>query len=151
MKEYHDFLKRCTNTRKYQLETVEEFLKKPMLYVPKKYVENLEELSKCLPEHKCFDEQKKNSAVFAFETLEDRDQAKTVLEEMGIHYTSGKTLVPFRLSGNVEWGVPFPDCEDLKGADFLGVAGILMGAGFLYQGVSQTERQGRGMAEMVGG
>lgn len=118
MKEYHDFLKRCTNTRKYQLETVEEFLKKPMLYVPKKYVENLEELSKCLPEHKCFDEQKKNSVVFAFETLEDRDQAKTVLEEMGIHYTSGKTLVPFRLSGNVEWGVPFPDCEDLKGLTF---------------------------------
>ena len=45
MKEYNDFLRKNTHTRKYQLETVEEFLKKPMLYVPKKYVESLEELS----------------------------------------------------------------------------------------------------------
>lgn len=66
----------------------------------------------------CMDEPKKNSFQFEFETLEDRDKAKTVLEEMGIHYTSGKTLVPFRLSGNVEWGVPFPDCEGLKGLTF---------------------------------
>ncbi len=118
MKDYNDFLRRHTNTRKYQMETVEEFLKKPLLYVPKKYVENPEELSRRLPEHRCMDEPKKNSFQFEFETLEDRDKAKTVLEEMGIHYTSGKTLVPFRLSGNVEWGVPFPDCEGLKGLTF---------------------------------
>ena len=36
MKEYNDFLRRSTNTRKYQLETVEEFLKKPLVYVPRK-------------------------------------------------------------------------------------------------------------------
>ncbi|MDE6640754.1 MAG: class I tRNA ligase family protein [Acetatifactor sp.] len=118
MKEYNDFLRRNTNTRKYQLETVEEFLKKPMLYVPKKYVESPEELSKRLPGHRCIDEEKKNSILFEFETLEDRDKAKAVFEELGIHYTSGKTLVPFRLSGNVEWGVPFPDCEELKGLTF---------------------------------
>ena len=33
-------------------------------------------------------------------------------------YTSGKTLVPFRLSGNVEWGVPFPEYEGLKDLTF---------------------------------
>lgn len=118
MKEYNDFLRRSTNTRKYQLETVGEFLKKPMLYVPKKYVESPEELSKRLPGHRCIDEEKKNSILFEFETLEDRDKAKAVFEELGIHYTSGKTLVPFRLSGNVEWGVPFPDCEELKDLTF---------------------------------
>lgn len=118
MKEYNDYLRKDTHTRKYQLETVEEFLKKPMLYVPKKYVESLEELSKRLPAHRSVDGEKKNSFAFEFETLDDRDKAKAVLEGMGIHYTSGKTLVPFRLSGNVEWGVPFPECEDLKNLTF---------------------------------
>ncbi|MDE5892988.1 MAG: class I tRNA ligase family protein, partial [Acetatifactor sp.] len=118
IKEYNDFLRRKTNTRKYQLETVEEFLKKPLIYVPRKYVENLAELSMKLPHHKTIDEEKKNSIVFEFENLEDRDKAKAVLEELDIHYTSGKTLVPFRLSGNVEWGVPFPDCGELKDLTF---------------------------------
>lgn len=118
MKEYNDFLRRNTNTRKYQLETVEEFLKKPIIYVPRKYVESLAELSMKLPRHTVIDEEKKNSILFEFENLKDRDKAKEVLEELGIHYTSGKTLVPFRLSGNVEWGVPFPDCEELKDLTF---------------------------------
>ena len=118
MKEYNDYLRKNTHTRKYQLETVEEFLKKPMLYVPKKYVESLEELSKRLPVHRILDGEKKNSFAFEFETLDDRDKAKALLEGMGIHYTSGKTLVPFRLSGNVEWGVPFPECEELKDLTF---------------------------------
>lgn len=118
IKEYNDFLRRNTNTRKHQLEIVEEFLKKPLVYVPRKYVEDIAELSRHLPSHKLIDEEKKNSIVFEFESLEDRDKAKAVLEELDIHYTSGKTLVPFRLSGNVKWGVPFPDCEDLKNLTF---------------------------------
>ncbi len=118
IKEYNDFLRRNTNTRKYQLETVEEFLKKPLLYVPRKYISDLAELAAKLPPHNCVDEEKKPSVVFEFENLEDRDKAKNVLDARGIHYTSGKTLVPFRLSGNVEWGVPFPECEGLKDLTF---------------------------------
>jgi len=118
VKEYNDFLRRNTNTRKYQLEVVEEFLKKPLVYVPRKYVESLTELSERLPVHNMIDEEKKNSLVFEFESLEDRDRAKMVLEDLGIHYTSGKTLVPFRLSGNVEWGVPFPNYEGLEDLTF---------------------------------
>ena len=118
MKEYNDFLRGKTNTRKFQLEAVEEFLKKPMIYVPRKYIEDLEELSGCLPTHNLLDEEKKNSVTFEFANLEDRDKAKAVLEELGIHYTSGKTLVPFRLSGNVEWGVPYPECEGLQDLTF---------------------------------
>ena len=118
VKEYNDFLRKNTNTRKYQLETVEEFLKKPLLYVPKKYIENLTELAAKLPTHKLIDEEKKPSVVFEFENLDDRDKAKAVLDACNIHYTSGKTLVPFRLSGNVEWGVLFPECEGLKDLTF---------------------------------
>lgn len=118
IKDYNDFLRKNTNTRKYQLETVEEFLKKPLLYVPRKYVEDLAKLVAKLPPHKLIDEEKKPSVVFEFENLDDRDRAKAILDSENIHYTSGKTLVPFRLSGNAEWGVPFPECEDLKDLTF---------------------------------
>lgn len=118
IKEHNDFLRKNTNTRKYQLETVDEFLKKPLIYVPRKYIEDLGVLEKQLPSHKVIDEEKKNSVVFIFERLEDRDRAKVILDKMNIHYTSGKTLVPFRLSGNVEWGVDFPDLEDLNDLTF---------------------------------
>jgi len=118
VKEYNDFLRKNTNTRKYQLETVEEFLKKPLLYVPRKYIDDLAELAAKLPPHKLTDEEKKPSVVFEFENLDDRDKAKGVLDAQNMHYTSGKTLVPFRLSGNVEWGVPFPECENLKALTF---------------------------------
>ena len=118
IKEYNDFLRKKTNIRKYQLETVEEFLKKPYIYVPRKYIDDLGKLIAKLPPHKLTDEEKKSSVVFEFENLDDRDKAKSVLDAENIHYTSGKTLVPFRLSGNVEWGVPFPECENLKDLTF---------------------------------
>ena len=118
IRDYNVFLRKNTNTRKYQLETVEEFLKKPLLYVPRKYVDNVAELAMKLPPHKLIDEEKKPSIVFEFESLDDRDIAKNVLDSENMHYTSGKTLVPFRLSGNVEWGVPLPECEDLKNLTF---------------------------------
>lgn len=118
VKEYNDFLRKNTNTRKYQLEAVEEFLKKPLIYVPRKYIGDLAELAANLSPHKLINEEKKPSVVFEFENLDDRDKAKNVLEANNIHYTSGKTLVPFRLSGNVEWGIPFPECEGLKGLTF---------------------------------
>jgi len=118
VKEYNEFLRKNTNTRKYQLETVEEFLKRPCIYVPRKYIGDLPELAAKLPPHKLIDEEKKPSVVFEFENLDDRDKAKSVLDSGNMHYTSGKTLVPFRLSGNVEWGVPFPECEDLKDLTF---------------------------------
>lgn len=118
IRDYNEFLRKNTNTRKYQLETVEEFLKKPLLYVPRKYIDNVSELAEKLPMHKLIDEEKKPSIVFEFECLDDRDVAKAVLDSENIHYTSGKTLVPFRLSGNVEWGVPLPECEDLKDLTF---------------------------------
>ena len=53
-----------------------------------------------------------------FESLEDRDEAKKLLEKEGVHFTAGKTLVPFRLTGNVEWGVPVPEKEDTKDLTF---------------------------------
>ena len=60
----------------------------------------------------------KNSYTFVFKNLDDRDAARKVLESLNINYRTGKTLVPFRLSGNIEWGVPFPEKEGLKDLTF---------------------------------
>ncbi|HKM34026.1 MAG TPA: class I tRNA ligase family protein [Lachnospiraceae bacterium] len=113
-----EFLKKETNTRKYALQIIDEFLKKPVMHVPRKYFEDLSELEAKLPSHTTIDEEKKKSVTFEFATLDDRDAARKVLESLGIHYTAGKTLVPFRLSGNIEWGVKVPDTEELKDLTF---------------------------------
>ncbi|MGL4849255.1 MAG: class I tRNA ligase family protein [Clostridium sp.] len=118
LKDRVDLLKRNSNTRKYQLNILEEFLKKPMVHVPRKYIEDLESLESKLPKHTTIDEEKKKSITFEFDSLEVRDEARKVLEELGINYTAAKTLVPFRLSGNVEWGVKVPEEEGLKDLTF---------------------------------
>lgn len=111
MKDYISGLRRETNTRKYQLNTVDEFLKEPYIYVLRKYIDDLKELEDLLPSHTTIDEEKKPSITFIFSNLSDRDKAKGILDEKGIHYRSGKTLVPFRLSGNVDWGVKVPGTD----------------------------------------
>lgn len=118
MQELNEFLKKNTNRRKYEIKAIDEFLKKPLIYVPRKYIDDLADLEAKLPNHETIDEEKKSSITFVFEHLEDRDKAKEVLDNLSINYTSGKTLVPFRLSGNISWGVSVPDKEDLKDLTF---------------------------------
>ena len=122
-----DYLKNCiedlranSNRRKYEMVIIDEFLNKPAVHIPKKYLEGLDQealLSK-FPEHELIDEEKRKSLLCTFASLNDRDRARKVMEDAGVHYTAGKTLVPFRLSGNVEWGVPVPDKEDVKDLTF---------------------------------
>ncbi|SHJ78045.1 methionyl-tRNA synthetase [Hathewaya proteolytica DSM 3090] len=118
MQQLNEFLMKNTNRRKYEIKAIDEFLKKPLIYVPRKYVEDLEALEARFPKHETIDEEKKPSLIFIFEKLEDRDKAKAVLDELKIHYTSGKTLVPFRLSGNISWGVKVPDRDGMKDLTF---------------------------------
>lgn len=106
-----------SNARKYMLTTIEEFLKPPYIYVQKKFIEDLEAFEAKLPEHEVIDDNK-NSYTFVFKNLDDRDKAREVLEGLNINYRTGKTLVPFRLSGNIEWGVPLPETEGLKDLTF---------------------------------
>ena len=114
---YVDDLRANSNARKYMLTTIEEFLKPPYIYVQKKFVEDLDALRAKFPAHDIIDDNK-NSYTFVFKNLDDRDAARKVLEGLSINYRTGKTLVPFRLSGNIEWGVPFPEKEGLKDLTF---------------------------------
>ncbi|MBR6020087.1 MAG: class I tRNA ligase family protein [Lachnospiraceae bacterium] len=114
---YVDDLRANSNARKFMLTTIEEFLKPPYIYVQKKFVEDLDALRAKFPAHEILDDNK-NSYTFVFKNLDDRDAARKVLDGMEINYRTGKTLVPFRLSGNIEWGVPFPEKEGLADLTF---------------------------------
>ena len=118
MKKRNDALRRYSNTRRFQLDVIEESLKKPSVYIPRKNIENREEIETLFPSHETIDEEKKSFIQYVFENLEARDEAKKVLEEKNIHHTSGKTLVPFRLSGNIDWGVKVPEKEDMRDLTF---------------------------------
>lgn len=100
------------------LNVTEEFLKKPAIYVTRKeqekVIENNIEFENC----ELIDEEKKPSVTYEFETLSDRDKARTILDSKSIRYRTGKTLVPFRLSGNADWGVPVPNKEGLDDLTF---------------------------------
>lgn len=104
--------------RPYMLNAIEEFLKKPVIYVQKKLIEDMAALRAALPAHELVDEENKSSVTFVFENLETRDEAREILNRRGLRFRTGKTLVPFRLSGNTPWGVPVPDTEDLKDLTF---------------------------------
>jgi methionyl-tRNA synthetase len=126
LEEYNDFLSKRnsylrdeTNTRKYIINTIDEFLKPPYIYVKKDFLEGTwEDLRLALPKHTIIEDENKSSVTFVFENLEDRDKAKVVFSSKDINFRTGKTLVPFRLSGNIEWGVPVPDKENQKDLTF---------------------------------
>lgn len=113
-----EHLRKTSNWRKYVLNTIEEFLKPPIIYVKRKQLEGVTDLDEKLPTHTIEDDSKKASISFIFKNLEDRDKAREVFDKMGIRFRTGKTLVPFRLSGNVEWGIEVPDKEELKNLTF---------------------------------
>ncbi|MBL4933330.1 methionine--tRNA ligase [Clostridium paridis] len=118
LNEDNNYLKNNSNWRKYLLNTIEEFLKPPIIYVKRKLLDGITDIEDKLPKHTIIDEPKKPSISFVFENLNDRDKAREIFDKLGIRFRTGKTLVPFRLSGNVEWGIEVPEKEDLKDLTF---------------------------------
>ena len=109
-------LKELPSYRSFVEKAIREFLEPPVIYVVKKnQLELLNEISDKLPEHTVKDEENKTSVELIFKTLEDREKACSILTEHSIRFRTGKTLVPFRLTGNIEWGVPAPSIEGLDG------------------------------------
>lgn len=107
----HDFQIRPVVTK-----TIKEFLVPPIIYIKVELYDNYKAIADTLPEHVYRDAEKgKQSFEIEFKSIADRDVARTVLTEAGIRFRTGKALVPFRISGNVEWGVPVPVIEGAEG------------------------------------
>ena len=111
--DWTSYLEKNTITRQYVIKEIREFLKAPELYIKKDFEEDFNKISNELPEYKIKEDNNKSSITVVFNKLTDREKACDILTENGIRYRTGKTLVPFRLTGNITWGVPVPNEKDL--------------------------------------
>lgn len=140
LKDWIDVLEKQTPTRDFVTKEIKEFLKKPEIYIKKDYIDDFNKLADKLPKFEQFEDKSKASFVITFNSLEDREKACEILSGKqtpdwgksevapedkveaissgSIRYRTGKTLVPFRLSGNIDWGVPVPVTEGLDGLTF---------------------------------
>lgn len=94
-------------------QTVREFLLPPMIYLKCELEEQYRSIAGEMPSHTFLPAEKgKASFVLRFDDLADRDVARAVLGAHAMRYRTGKALVPFRLTGNIDWGVPAPQLRD---------------------------------------
>ncbi len=108
-----DYAVRPTS-RSFATKSMAEFLEKPAVHIKRDRWEEVEPLRAALPAHTLVDEEGKSSFTLVFECLAFREEACRVLNDAGIRYRTGKALVPFRLTGNISWGVPAPALEGLN-------------------------------------
>ena len=107
-----DYLEKNTITRSFVTKEIKEFLKDPEIYIKKEYDASFDKIKNELPNY-YLKEDNKSSRTIVFKTLNDREKACEILTKNSIRYRTGKTLVPFRLTGNITWGVPVPNEKDL--------------------------------------
>lgn len=117
LKKWVDTIKQDRTTRRFYFTTLEEFLEDPVVHVLKKFEEELQDSRPSMASHQ-MEEGNKKSYVLRFATLSERDAACILLAEKGVQFRTGKTLVPFRLSGNIEWGIPVPSKDGVSGLTF---------------------------------
>ena len=113
-----EHLDKNTPTREFALKEMKEFLKKPEIYIKRDFMPQFEKIANTLPKHTQTEDKSKASFVITFDELSDREKACEILHNENIRYRTGKTLVPFRLSGNISWGVPVPEKDGLSDLTF---------------------------------
>ena len=97
-------------------QTIGEFLVPPIIYIKTELYDAYAAVAGDLPSHVYRDAEKgKASFEIAFATIGDRDIARGVLSAAGVQYRNGKALVPFRITGNIEWGVKAPVLDGTEG------------------------------------
>ena len=96
-------------------KTVRESLAAPVIYIQSKFREGFDAAEGKLPAHTVHEaEGNQQSFSVEFRDWKDRDAAREVLEAAGVRFRTGKTLLPFRITGNIDWGVPAPDLADVR-------------------------------------
>ena len=97
-------------------QTCAEFLGAPIIYVKNDEREQFQAAASELPAHTVREPEKgKASFEVEFESIDDRDVARDVLRRAGLRFRTGKALVPFRITGNIEWGVKAPVIDGVEG------------------------------------
>jgi methionyl-tRNA synthetase len=107
--------------REFAVKTVLEYFEPPMIHVNREQLEAPEaaEVVAQLPPHERIEGAAKTASdKFVFKSLEDMDAAAALFGKARIKYRTGKTLVPFRLTGNLAWSLPAPEIDGLKNLTF---------------------------------
>ncbi|MEG0322389.1 MAG: class I tRNA ligase family protein, partial [Raoultibacter sp.] len=120
--EFADFLRERTaelevdaETRPVVYNTIKEFLAPPVVYLKNELYDDYRALADKLPDHAYREAEKgKQSFEIEFATIEDRDVAREVFVRAGLRFRMGKTLTPFRITGNIDWGVKAPVIDGLE-------------------------------------
>jgi len=119
LKKRHTLLKERGISRRFLLSYIEDFLKDPAILISKvDELENLYAACKKMPVHTADINEEKKNGTLTFTVLKDREQACEILREHGIRFRTGTTLTPFRLTGNVKWGIPVPEKDGVADQTF---------------------------------
>ena len=115
LKGYTAGLERDEQVRPVVCKTMEEWLLPAQLYIQVKFQEAFEACEAELPAHTVTPAKDgKGSFTVTFPGWEERDEAHAVLGRAGVRFRSGKALVPFRITGNIPWGVPVPELHGVR-------------------------------------
>ena len=117
LEQWLESMKASPACRTFVATSIAEFFEPPSVYITTKQLEALDEVVEQLPAH-TREEGKSNSVRLVFNDLTTRESACSTLTANSIHYRKGKTLVPFRLTGNTEWGLPAPSLDGEQGLTF---------------------------------
>ncbi|MCL2529747.1 MAG: class I tRNA ligase family protein, partial [Coriobacteriia bacterium] len=116
LKDYVAFLRKDGVTRQVVTDTIDEFLAAPIIYVKQEHLEEYQLIAAELPSHQYRPTEKgKSSFELEFADIDERDTARELLGARSIRLRTGKTLVPFRITGNAQWGVPAPAINGIEG------------------------------------
>lgn len=119
LQEWINSIDRKSDTPQFMVKEIREFFKKPEVYIKREYFEKFNEIKDQLPSFTELDRHEKApSMTIVFDKLEDRENACEILASNDIRYRTGKTLTPFRLTGNISWGVPCPTIEGVENQTF---------------------------------
>ena len=115
LKEYTAALEEDETVRPVVSKTMEEWLGPAQIYVQVRYRDDFEAVRPQLPAHAVAEAPDgQGSFTVTFPGWEERDASYEVLKAAGIRFRSGKALVPFRITGNISWGVPVPEVDGVK-------------------------------------
>lgn len=116
LNEWINALERRSDSAAFMIKEVREFFKKPEIYIKKDYKNQVLGLN--LPNYTIEGKENAPSFTMVFDKLTDREKACEILSNNGVRYRTGKTLTPFRLTGDLDWGVACPVIDGLDHRTF---------------------------------
>ena len=119
LSDWIDSIDRKSDTAPFMVKEIREFFKKPEIYIKREFFDAFNSVKDKLPPYTELERNEKApSMTIVFDKLEDREKACEILAQNNIRYRTGKTLTPFRLTGNISWGVPCPEIDGVKDQTF---------------------------------